>query len=117
MNLRAKLLIAAGLGGGLSVLLAELLHGGGPAPGRVVCYLLIVAVASRMRVVLPGIYGTMSVNLVVLLVSVVELSPPETVVLGCVAALIQTWRVKREMNLLHLAFNTADIAITVELCY
>ena len=117
MNLRARLLIAIVLCCGVGVLAAELLHPCWPDPGRFLCYLLITAVASRMRVVLPGIKGTMSVNLVVLLVSVVELSPPETVVLGCVSALFQTWRQKRELNLLHLAFNTADIAISLELCY
>jgi len=117
MTYRARVLIAVVLSSGIAVLVAELLHGSWPAPGKFLCFLLVVAFASRLKVVLPGINGTMSANLVVLLVSVVELSLPETLVLGCAAAVFQTWRQKQKINLLHLAFNTADIAISVELCY
>jgi diguanylate cyclase (GGDEF)-like protein/putative nucleotidyltransferase with HDIG domain len=116
MTAGAKALIAAVLSCGVAVLGAEFLHATWPSPAKFLCYLVLVALASRMRVVLPGIYGTMSVNLVVILVSLLELSLPETLVMGCVAAIVQTWRQKR-MNLVHLAFNTADIAISVELSY
>jgi len=114
MTASAKALIAAVLCCGAAVLAAEFLHASWPSPAKFLCYVLVTAFASRMRVVLPGIYGTMSVNLVVILVSLLELSLPETLVMGCVAAVFQTWR-QKHMNLVHLAFNTADIAISVEL--
>lgn len=59
----------------------------------------------------------MSVNLAVILISVVELSPSETLLVGCVAALVQTWWHKKRINPVHFAFNTAQIAIAIELCY
>jgi diguanylate cyclase (GGDEF)-like protein/putative nucleotidyltransferase with HDIG domain len=117
MNLRAKALIAIVVGTGSAVLIGEMLHGSWPTPGRFLCYLLVACLASRLKVVLPGINGTMSSNLVVLLVSLVELSLPETLMVGCMAALVQTWWQKKQVNWLHFAFNAADIVIAVELCY
>jgi len=117
MNLRAKVFIAMVLSLGFSVLAVELLHGDWPTLARFFAYLLMVCFASQLKVVLPGINGTMSVNLVVILVSVVELSLQETLVVGCLGVLVQTWWNRKQINLLHLAFNTADIAIAIELCY
>jgi len=117
MNLRAKAFITIVVGAGTAVLIGQMLHASWPMPGRFLCYLLVVAFASRLKVVLPGINGTMSSNLVVLLVSLVELSLPETLLVGCMAALVQTWWQKKQVNWLHFAFNAADIVIALQLCY
>ena len=37
--------------------------------------------------------------------------------MGCVAALVQTWWHKKQINPVHFAFNTAQIAIAIQLCY
>ena len=42
-----------------------------------------------LKIQLPGIDGTMSVNFLFILLGVVELSLPETLVLGCTATLAQ----------------------------
>ena len=52
-------------------------------------YLVVALVASFLKVKLPGITSTMSVNFLFVLVGVVELSVPQTLVIGCSATLIQ----------------------------
>ena len=73
--------------------------------------------ASGFKVALPGINGTMSANLIVILISVVELSPAETLALGCIAAVVQTWWNKKRVAPVHVFFNLAQIAISIQLCY
>ena len=56
---------------------------------RFACYLLIAVLASSLKIRLPGINGTMSVNFLFILLSLLELNLPETLVLGCTATLAQ----------------------------
>src|SRR5664279_361850 len=73
MSPNAKAFIALVLGTGAAVLANGLVHSSWPDMGRFLCYLLAVTVASGFKIVLPGISGTMSVNLMVILISVIEL--------------------------------------------
>ena len=56
---------------------------------RFLCYLLVAVLASSLKIQLPGIDGTMSVNFLFILLGVLELNLPETLVLGCTATLAQ----------------------------
>ncbi len=67
----------------------SLLHGGSENPLKFSCYLAIALAASRLKVNLPGIAGTMSVNFLFLLLGVLELSLPEAMALGCAAVVVQ----------------------------
>src|SRR5664279_3665573 len=117
MSPNAKAFIALVLGTGAAVLANGLVHSSWPDMGRFLCYLLAVTVASGFKIVLPGISGTMSVNLMVILISVIELSPGETLVLGCVASVVQTLWHNKHIQAIHVAFNAAQIAISIELSY
>src|SRR5271167_2813167 len=117
MTSQAKAFVVMVISTGTLVVAAGMVNSLWPDPARFVCYVLAVIFASVFKVALPGINGTMSVNLVVVLISVVELSPAETLVLGCVAALVQTWWHKKRFEPVHVAFNAAQIAIAIELCY
>ena len=78
--------------------------------GRYVGYLAIALVASKLKVQLPGITGTMSVNYVFVLLAIFDLSYPETILLACLATLVQTpWR--RLVNAIHATFNCTSQAI------
>ncbi|MGB7555943.1 MAG: HD domain-containing phosphohydrolase, partial [Candidatus Korobacteraceae bacterium] len=79
--------------------------------------MLAVILASGFKVVLPGINGTMSVNLMVILISVIELSPTESLAVGCVATIVQSLWHKHHIQAIHIAFNAAQIAISIELSY
>src|SRR5271157_3772415 len=89
MSIRARLFIGATAALGMWALAHALWHWQSADPTRFVCYLLIAVLASSLKIQLPGIDGTMSVNFLFILLSVLELNLPETLVLGCTATLAQ----------------------------
>src|SRR5579884_44324 len=83
---------------------------------KFICYYLIAIAASAMKVSLPGVTSTMSVNFLFVLVGTVELSVPETLVVGCSAALVQCfWRTKSRPRLIQIVFNVTNVAISIAL--
>lgn len=85
---------------------------------RFILYLAISVAASVLKVSLPGIRGTMSVNFFFFLVSVVTLTVTETLVIGVASAAAQTfWRPKSKPNLARAAFNIALIAVALRVTY
>ena len=54
-----------------------------------ICYLLIAILAARLKVRLPGITGTMSVNFLFILLGILELGFAETLALATGAILVQ----------------------------
>ena len=117
MTAQAKAFIALVVVAGMAALASGLWNSGWPHPARFLFYLVLIILASGLKVALPGINGTMSAGVVVVLVSVVELSMAETLVLGCVASMVQTWWHKKRFLPLHALFNAAQMAICVVLCY
>ena len=75
--------------------------------------LLVVALAtSRMRVKLPGITGNMSVNLPFLLLSVVALSPVESILIACLSTLAQSMpKEAGKLKPVQLLFNVSMMAV------
>ncbi len=99
---------------GVTVLALELARTSWTSPGPFVAYLVAAVIASALKVELPGVNGTLSINLVVNLVAVVELSPGEALVVGCASAVFQSlWR-KHRVEAVHVLFNLAQMALTVE---
>jgi hypothetical protein len=74
---------------GTIVLTYSVLNGRSENPLKFFCYLVIALAASRLKVNLPGITGTMSVNFLFLLLGVLELSLSEAMALGCAAVVVQ----------------------------
>lgn len=89
MSLRARLFIGASAAFGMLALAYALWHWQTVDLTRFACYLLVAVLASGLKIQLPGINGTMSVNFLFILLSVLELNFPETLVLGCTATLAQ----------------------------
>ncbi len=89
MSVRARLFIGATAALGVWALAHALWHWQSVDLTRFACYLLIAVLASSLKIQLPGIDGTMSVNFLFILLGVLELNLPETLVLGCTATLAQ----------------------------
>jgi len=89
MSIRARLFIGATAALGAWALVHSLWHWQSVDLSRFVCYLLIAVIASSLKIQLPGIDGTMSVNFLFILLGVIELNLPETLILGCTATLAQ----------------------------
>ena len=100
---------------GVAVLAVELMRSPWVSPGMFLVYLLATVIASALKVELPGISGTLSINLIVNLLAVVELSPGEALVIGCTSAICQSlWR-KHHVESVHVLFNLGQIALSIEL--
>src|SRR5258708_35351530 len=93
MSTKAKLFVAATVSAGILLLGTALMHWQSADLVRFSCYALIAILASVLKVRLPGIDGTMSVNFLFILLGIMELSLHETLIIGCTAGLVQgLWR-------------------------
>lgn len=71
-------------------------------------FLALTVVASMFKVRLPGLRGTISVNFVLMLVAIAQLSLSEAIFLCAVGAVVQcVWRAKEKATLTRTAFNAA----------
>lgn len=116
MTLQARVFIAIVSCAGVCVLLWGALHWTSHEPAKFLIYLLVALLASRLKVHLPGITGTMSVNFLFILLGVVELSLPETLALGCSAILMQCFHRDRP-SLVQVIFNVCASAWAIAAAY
>ncbi|HUN88593.1 MAG TPA: HD domain-containing phosphohydrolase [Terriglobales bacterium] len=82
------------------------------------CYLLLTAVASGMKVILPGFEATVSVNFIFFLLALCNLSLPEALALGAAAALVQCyWKATKRLRFVHFSFNLSQITLAIFAAY
>jgi hypothetical protein len=114
-SLITKGFIAAVVVSGAAVLFRALEH---PRPANAVEFLalLIISVAaSRLRVKMPGVTGTMSVNLPFILIAVALTGTAEALMIGCASTFAQCLpRAGKKFNLVQAMFNVANMALTVQ---
>jgi diguanylate cyclase (GGDEF)-like protein/putative nucleotidyltransferase with HDIG domain len=101
---------------GTAVLTYSVLHGKSENPLKFFCYLVIALAASRLKVNLPGITGTMSVNFLFLLLGVLELSLSEAMALGCAAVVVQCFD-KDRPSPIQVAFNVCSTALAIAVTF
>ncbi|HTC37105.1 MAG TPA: HD domain-containing phosphohydrolase [Bryobacteraceae bacterium] len=91
---------------------AVTLHGWIPQPQpRFVVCLIVAVVSSRMKVVFPGVNGTMSLSFVLVMLALTELTLQQTLFVAVSAAVAQNCKVKRRVKAVHLFFNSTAIAL------
>jgi diguanylate cyclase (GGDEF)-like protein/putative nucleotidyltransferase with HDIG domain len=106
MSIRTKLFVGITVTIGLTVLSFAFWHWQSADLARFACYLLVAVLASSLKVQLPGIDGTMSVNFLFILLGVMELSLPETLAIGCAASLMQSvWQARKRPDPVKVRFN------------
>jgi putative nucleotidyltransferase with HDIG domain len=99
---------------GIPLLPYALLHWQSENMLRFACFLGVALAASLFKVRLPGIQATMSANFLFILVGILDLSFPETLIMGCLGGLVQSaWRSKPRPRLIQLLFNLANLAISI----
>src|SRR6476469_1125411 len=116
LTLGAKVFISLVVVAGTCVLLYGAIRPTSKNIAQFICYLLIALLASRLKVNLPGITGTMSVNFLFILLGILELSFAETLALGCAAILTQSFYRDRP-NAVQVVFNTCATAFAIGLAY
>ena len=119
MPTRAKLYISSAIVVGLGILAGCFLYGWSfPDLPRYFGYLVLACVASTLKIKLPKIRGTMSINFLFILIGVAELTVAETVTLGCLSALVQClWKPRKRPALVQIVFNTAVLATSITGCF
>jgi putative nucleotidyltransferase with HDIG domain len=82
-------------------------------PVQFVCYLIAALLASSLKVSLPGIEGTLSVNFLFTLLGILEFSLPETLLIVAVSTLAQFYWLKR----IQLIFNLSQVTVSTGAAY
>lgn len=82
-----------------------------------IAYLIMAVLSSRMKVTLPGVTGTLSVNFVFVLLAVTELQRVDALIISCLATLAQCLLgAKVRPKPAQLAFNLGNAAMCGVLC-
>src|SRR5581483_3942116 len=113
----AKIFIGAMLVAGVAVLGRSLMLAWGAGHHAWVLYLAVLAVAaSRLRVTLPGVNGSMSMNLPFILLAMSRLSFAEAVLIAGLSTFAQSLpRRGGQFKPVQAAFNTCNIMFAVAL--
>ena len=98
-------------GGGLFA--AAMLKPNSTGSLRFMCFLVVACLAARLKVKLPGITGSMSVNLPFILVAAAQMSAAEALVIGCISTSVQCLVTGRKFNPVQIAFNFANMALAI----
>src|SRR5579859_717369 len=103
---------------GAACLVFSFAHWQSNDPVKFVCYVIAALLASSLKVTLPGIEGTLSVNFLFTLLGILELSLPETLVIGLTSTLAQFyWRPARKLKLVQLVFNLSQFTVSSYVAY
>jgi diguanylate cyclase (GGDEF)-like protein/putative nucleotidyltransferase with HDIG domain len=83
-------------------------------PVKFACYFLLAVAASVLKVTVPGMAGRMPFNFVFVLIGVVQLTLPETLLLGCTTVLIECiWRPNSRSTFLDVVFSLSNMAVAI----
>jgi hypothetical protein len=80
---------------------------------KFLAFLLVACVAARLRIKLPGVTGTMSVNLPFILVAAAQMNTAEAVAIGFISTFFQCLGKGKKFNLVQTAFNCSTITLAV----
>jgi putative nucleotidyltransferase with HDIG domain len=87
-------------------------------PFKFACYLIVALLASSLKVTLPRVEGTLSVNFLFTILGILELSLPETLIIGLASTLGQFyWRPARRLKLVQLVFNLSQVTLSSTIAY
>src|SRR5579863_5347065 len=96
---------------GVAVLVYSLINWQWSDPLRFASFVAAAALGSVLKVRLPGLTGTTSVSSLFVLISLVNLSLPEALVVSVVCMLVQcTWRPQRRPRPIQVAFSVCVLA-------
>lgn len=101
---------------GLSVLAYAAMNASAVQVGRLAVLVLIACLAARLKVKLPGLTGSMSVNLPFILLAVAQMGLLETLIIACLSNLTQNLpagKPRKKFNLVQTAFNVCTMALAV----
>src|SRR6185437_1652925 len=112
-----KLFLHSMLLGGAIAFVASTAHLSIADPVKFACYCALGLIAATLKVKLPGITGTLTVNYVFVLIGLSDLSVPEAVIAGVLATVVQCLaHAKSRPAPVQILFNVANISIAIMAC-
>lgn len=118
MSNQAKLFIVITAVIGAVFFRAGFIHPAWSGSPRFLCYLALALLASGLKVNLPGVTGSMSVNFLFILIGTLELTYTETLLIGCLASMVQTtWKIRASVRPVHLIFNFFQLSTAIGLSF
>jgi diguanylate cyclase (GGDEF)-like protein/putative nucleotidyltransferase with HDIG domain len=116
-QLSAQVFIAAMAVAAVACFYIALAHWHSTDPVKFLCYLAVALLASSLKIKLPGINGTMSVNFLFILLGVLEMSFAETLVIGFAAVLVQSYWKSSNLKSIHVVFNLSQLPVGTAASY
>jgi len=117
-SIGARAFIAGMALAGLIVVAFAFAHWQTNDPVKFVAYLVAALLASCLKVGLPGIEGTLSVNFIFTQLGILELSLPETLLIGLAGTVGQFyWRPARQLKPVQLIFNLSQVTVSSAAAY
>jgi diguanylate cyclase (GGDEF)-like protein/putative nucleotidyltransferase with HDIG domain len=114
MPIRARLYITLILAAGTIGLAEQLAHFRSSHPLQFWCYFLVTILTSGLKIRLPTVLATLSVNFLFILVGIVQFSLPEALVLGVAGTIVQClWRPRSRPKTVRIAFSACSIGMSV----
>jgi putative nucleotidyltransferase with HDIG domain len=87
-------------------------------PLKFVCYLLAALLASSLKVTLPGLDATLSVNFLFTLLGILELGMPETLLIVLASTVGQAYgRRRHRVKLVQFIFNWSQLTVSSTVAY
>ncbi|PYP93002.1 MAG: hypothetical protein DMG65_02190 [Candidatus Angelobacter sp. Gp1-AA117] len=114
LSIFAKLFIGLMVAVGTAVIIHGALRFRPQSMLMFVFFLTLTAVASRLRIRLPRVNGTMSINLPFFLVAATQLSAAEALLIACVGSIVQSLpRPGKTLQPVRVIFNAAVVTSAV----
>jgi len=118
MPLSARVYIAIVLTSGCFTLLYSFTQPGFSNIARFISFSIAALMAAGLKVQLPSVTGTMSVYFLFILIGIVDLSLPETALIGVAAVVIQClWKAQRKPTAIQVLFNASSTVVAVAVSY
>jgi hypothetical protein len=115
---KAVIYVGATIALGFAVLVKFLLNWECPDLPRYLAYLALAIIGSTLKVRIPRINSTMSVNVLSILIGIVEFTAAETIALACACGLAQSvWRRHTRPKARQVLFNMAALSISSVAAY
>jgi hypothetical protein len=109
----ARMFVALIAISGLLLLGDAVLNAQSMPTAKFLAFLVVACVAARLRIKLPGVTGTMSVNLPFILVAAAEMKPAEALAIGFISTFFQCLAAGKKFKVMQVAFNCSTITLAV----
>jgi len=109
----ARMFVALIVISGLLLLGDDVINAKQVPTAKFLAFLFIACVAARLRIKLPGVTGTMSVNLPFILVAAAQMNTAEALAIGFISTFFQCLAKGKKFNGVQVAFNCSAITLAV----